>query len=68
MQSDEKESTPLKEPTKDITTWVFEADTFVPTAKIQDGKQYSIVSDYLGTPIQMYDEEGNKTWDCTLNA
>lgn len=30
---------------------------------IQDGKQYSIVSDYLGTPIQMYDEQGNKTWD-----
>ncbi|WP_289773599.1 RHS repeat domain-containing protein, partial [Phocaeicola sartorii] len=68
MQSDEKESTPLKEPTKDITTWVFEADTFVPTAKIQDGKQYSIVSDYLGTPIQMYDEKGNKTWDCTLDV
>ena len=67
MQSDEKESTPSKEPIKDITTWVFEAGTFVPTAKIQDGKQYSIVSDYLGTPIQMYDEQGNKTWDCTLD-
>lgn len=67
MQSDEKESTPLKEPTKDITTWVFEAGTFVPTAKIQEGKQYSIVSDYLGTPIQMYDEQGDKTWDCTLD-
>ena len=26
-----------------------------------------IVSDYLGTPIQMYDEKGNKTWDCTLD-
>ena len=68
MQSDEKESTPSKEPIKDITTWVFEAGTFVPTAKIQDGKQYSIVSDYLGTPIQMYDEKGNKTWDCTLDV
>ena len=68
MQSDEKESTPLKEPTKDITTWVFEAGTFVPTAKIQEGKQYSIVSDYLGTPIQMYDEKGNKTWDYTLDV
>ena len=67
IQSDEEESTPLKEPTEDITTWVFEAGTFVPTAKIQDGKQYSIVSDYLGTPIQMYDEQGNKTWDCTLD-
>ncbi|WP_288150451.1 RHS repeat domain-containing protein, partial [Phocaeicola sartorii] len=67
MQPDEEESTPLKEPTKDITTWVFEAGTFVPTAKIQEGKQYSIVSDYMGTPIQMYDEQGNKIWDCTLD-
>lgn len=40
----------------------------MPTAKIQEGKQYSIVSDYLGTPIQMYDEQGNKTWDCILDA
>lgn len=46
---------------------MFEAGTFVPAAKIQDGKQYSIVSDYLGTPIQMYDGQGNKTWDCTLD-
>ena len=68
MQSGEKESIPSKEPTEDITTWVFEAGTFVPMAKIQHGKQYSIVSDYLGTPIQMYDEQGNKTWDCTLNV
>ena len=67
-QPNEEENTPSKEPTEDITTWVFEAGTFVPTAKIQDGKQYSIVSDYLGTPIQMYDEQGNKTWDCTLDA
>lgn len=66
-QSNEEEGSLLKEPTEDITTWVFEAGTFVPTAKIQEGKQYSIVSDYLGTPIQMYDEQGNKTWDCTLN-
>lgn len=67
-QPNEKENTPSKEPTEDITTWVFETGTFVPTAKIQEGKQYSIVSDYLGTPIQMYDEKGNKTWDCTLDV
>ena len=67
MQSDKEENTSSKEPTEDITTWVFEAGTFVPTAKIQHGKQYSIVSDYLGTPIQMYDEQGNKTWSCSLN-
>lgn len=68
MQPNEEKSAPLKEPTKDITTWVFETGTFVPTAKIQDGKQYSIVSDYLGTPIQMYDEQGKKTWECTLDV
>ena len=67
LQSDEEENIPPKEPVEDVTTWVFEADTFVPTAKIQDGKQYSIVSDYMGTPIQMYDAQGNKTWDCTLD-
>ncbi|NME87139.1 RHS repeat-associated core domain-containing protein, partial [Bacteroides eggerthii] len=22
---------------------------------------------YMGTPVQMYDSEGNKTWDCTLD-
>lgn len=66
-QPNEEENTPSKEPIEDITTWVFEAGTFVPTAKIQEGKQYSIVSDYLGTPIQMYDEKGNKTWDCNLD-
>ena len=25
------------------------------------------MSDYLGTPVQMYDSEGNKIWDCTLD-
>ena len=50
-----------------LITWLFETGTFVPAAKIQGDKQYSIVSDYMGTPIQMYDEQGNKTWDCTLD-
>lgn len=54
-------------PVGDAITWVFEEGTFIPTAKIQGDKQYSIVSDYLGTPIQMYDEQGNKTWDCILD-
>ncbi|OUO74642.1 RHS family protein [Bacteroides sp. An269] len=67
LQSDEEGNIPPQKPAEDITTWVFEADTFVPAAKIQEGKQYSIVSDYLGTPIQMYDGQGNKTWDCTLD-
>lgn len=50
IQPDEKGESFQKEPIENITTWVFEEGTFVPTAKIQEGKQYSIVSDYLGTP------------------
>ena len=50
-----------------LTTWIFEEGTFVPAAKIQGDRQCSIVSDYLGTPVQMYDSEGNKIWDCTLD-
>lgn len=50
-----------------LTTWVFEEGTFVPAAKIQGNRQCSIVSDYMGIPIQMYDGQGNKTWDCTLD-
>lgn len=50
-----------------LTTWVFEEGTFVPAAKIRGDRQCSIVSDYLGTPVQMYDSEGNKIWDCTLD-
>ena len=50
-----------------LTTWIFEEGTFVPAAKIRGDRQCSIVSDYMGTPIQMYDGQGNKTWDCTLD-
>lgn len=65
-QSNEEENI-QKEPTEDIITWVFEVGTLIPTAKMLDSKQHSIVSDHLGTPIQMYDEQGNKIWDCILN-
>jgi RHS repeat-associated protein len=54
-------------PAEKLTTWVFEADSFVPAAKIADGKQYSIVTDYLGTPCQAYNEEGENIWSCELD-
>jgi len=46
-----------EEPTEDVTTWVFEEGTFVPTAKIVGEEQYSIITDYLGTPVQMFTME-----------
>ena len=45
----------------ELTTWVFEG--FVPTAKLVNGKAYSIISDHLGTPILAVDSEGNEVRD-----
>ncbi len=50
-----------------VTTWVFEEDSYVPMAKLVLGKRYSIITDYLGTPVEMYDENGNQTWTCELD-
>lgn len=54
-------------PAATLITWVFEADSSIPAGKICGGKQYAIISDHLGTPVQAYDEEGNLTWSCELD-
>ncbi|MDR1668246.1 MAG: hypothetical protein LBS03_11255 [Bacteroidales bacterium] len=43
-----------------LTTWVFEEGSFRPAAKLTEDKNYSIITDYLGAPVQMYDEKGEK--------
>jgi RHS repeat-associated protein len=57
------------EPVANLITWVFEEGTFKPTAKLTDighGNQ-SIITDYLGTPVQMYDSIGHVTWDAEFD-
>lgn len=49
----------------ELTTWVFEG--FVPTAKLVNGKAYSIISDHLGTPILAVYSEGNEVWNRQLD-
>jgi RHS repeat-associated protein len=51
-----------------LVTWVFEEGTFVPTAKITNSEQLSIVTNYLGTPEAMYREDGETVWKCELNS
>jgi RHS repeat-associated protein len=51
---------------ENLTTWVFEDGTFIPMAKLQDGKSYSIITDHLGTPTEAFDEEGDKVWSREL--
>ena len=50
------------EPTESITSWVFDEGSFKPAAKIEAGKLQSIITDYLGTPVEMFDADGNQTW------
>ena len=49
------------------TMWVFEEGSFVPCAKIKNGKTYSIITDHLGTPTQMYNDEGESVWEQELD-
>ncbi|MFT9820081.1 hypothetical protein [Lysinibacillus sp. NPDC056185] len=49
-----------------LVTWVFN-DGYVPSAKITNEGNYSIISDYLGTPVEAYDEVGNKIWSAELD-
>ena len=36
-------------------------------AKIVDGQSYSIVTDHLGTPFEMYNSAGLRTWAAELD-
>jgi RHS repeat-associated protein len=56
-----------EEPAENITTWVFEEGSFRPAAKLTKDKKYSIITDYLGTPTQMYDEKGQAVWEAHLD-
>jgi hypothetical protein len=47
--------------------WVFEEGSFRPAAKLTEDKKYSIITDYLGTPVQMYDEKGQLIWEARLD-
>ncbi len=51
----------------DITTWLFEPESFAPMAKLRDDKQYAVVTDHLGTPTTMYSEAGDKVWEMDLS-
>ena len=53
---------------ENLITWVFEEDSFSPIAKVKGNKYYSILADHLGTPIEMYQDDGSLFWERQLNA
>jgi RHS repeat-associated protein len=57
-----------EEPTDHLITWIFDEGTVEPAAKIQNGKTYSIINDYIGTPCEAYDSAGEKVWECELSS
>ena len=62
-----KEKTVKGEPAPEsLVTWIFQ-DDFIPRAKITKDGCYSIMTDYLGTPVGAYDETGNLVWERELD-
>jgi hypothetical protein len=55
------------EPVKNLTSWIYEQGSFTPVAKLVNGERYSIISDYLGTPIHDFNSSGELIWKRELN-
>ena len=51
---------------ENLITWVFQ-DDFIPRGKLTRTGNYSVISDYLGTPVEAYDGEGIKVWERELD-
>jgi len=50
-----------------ITTWIFEPESFAPLAKLTADSSIAVVTDHLGTPVQLFNEEGEKNWESDLS-
>ena len=50
-----------------LITWFFDENTFKPTAKLVGKEHYSIICDYLGTPVEAYNQSGEKVWAVELD-
>jgi RHS repeat-associated protein len=51
-----------------LATWLFEEESFAPLAKLTAWGRYSVVTDHVGTPLEMYDQAGGKTWQAQLDS
>lgn len=52
---------------KQPITWVFEPESFAPIARIIGEEYHNIVSDHLGTPLAMFNKQGEKVWSMELD-
>jgi RHS repeat-associated protein len=56
------------EEVEQVVTWLFEDDSFAPIAKLTCHENYSIVTDHLGTPLALYNEQGTQKWETQFNS
>lgn len=52
---------------ENVITWVFNQDSYTPIAKITERGIFGIISDHIGTPIEMYSEKGDQVWSSMLD-
>ena len=57
-----------EEPVENLVTWVYEEGSYVPVAKIQNGERYTIISDYMGRPVEAYNSYGNVVWQADYDV
>lgn len=46
---------------------MYDGGSYTPVAKLTEDDSYTIVQDYMGTPIQALDSKGEVVWDCVLD-
>lgn len=54
--------TPNRDSSEDVVTWLFEDESVKPIAKQVAQHTYSVLTDHIGTPISLYDENGAESW------
>ena len=56
------------EPVENLVTWVYEEGSYVPVAKLQNRERYTIISDYMGRPVEAYNSYGNVVWQADYDV
>ncbi|MDQ2772803.1 MAG: DUF6531 domain-containing protein [Bacteroidota bacterium] len=59
---------PGADSTDTLITWLFEENNFAPVAKLVGAQRESILTDHLGTPLELVDAQGRSTWSAELNS
>ncbi|MGI4737446.1 MAG: DUF6531 domain-containing protein [Janthinobacterium lividum] len=55
-------------PAEPVVTWLFEEGQLAPLAQVGTVDYHSVMCDHLGTPLQMHDKNGQKSWSAELDS